>query len=407
MAYKQNAGRDDLTNPNISALTNGTDTTPSSGSNFNKALYESSRNVSNGLSASQSNEVLFNPELTTFRPRGTEVYKSNLHTTDKNLTDFTQGVPASFSKGEGRTPYLSSRFNVNPSRKNPIANTREENQLLDVRTARIGRSKADVDQFNKVQQAAYRNQVNYRNDDEDMRFRYESRNDRPIYDDIVSGQTTSRENRVTHNKPLSTAWNPNTSIAEDTAAFAVDQEAGNMGYSTDGRTIAQIDKAKEDAMAGSMLSLHPDQVRPSEKAAKRSSKVAKTLEAAFLTGSESMMNKALNSANTMSNTDEYFSRSGNEAYHNTKELDKVKNQVTEQHERMIKNYEKKSGDASSQQNSSDKLKWIAQDFKKDKASGKFSLNSNNSSNSKIIANNLFKSPALTTDITDGKKRFKF
>ena len=159
-------------------------------------------------------------------------------------------------------------------------------------------------------------------------------------------------------------------------------------------------------MAGSMLSLHPDQVRPAEKAAKRSSKVAGTLEKAFLTGSETAMNSAISAANTMSKADEYFGKSGNEAYQNTKELNQVKNQVTEQHERMIKNYETKSGIATSQQNSSDKLKFIAQDFKKDKAAGKYSLNSNSNSNTPVNSNNLFRNERFATDITSGEKRFK-
>ena len=170
--------------------------------------------------------------------------------------------------------------------------------------------------------------------------------------------------------------------------------------------MAQIDKAKDDAVARTMISLHPDQVRPAEKAARRSSKVAGTLQKALNTGSEATMNSAISAANTMSKTDEYFSRSGNEAYHNTKELNKVKNQVTEQHARMIKNYEKKSGTATSQQNSSDKLKFIAQDFKKDKAAGKYSLNSNSTSSTPVNSNNLFRNERFATDITSGKKRFK-
>lgn len=405
MAYKQQFGRANVESAQINSLTNNTPADPPANSNFNAALYESSRNVSNGLNASQSSGVLSNPQLTTFRPRGSEAYKSSIHSVDKNLTEFPTGVPASFSKGKGRTPYLNSKFNVNPSRKNPMANSTDEKQLLDVRTAQIGRSQADVDQYKRV------NQLNHVRDNPiaDRSASITSGWDlgeETLAHRITSGQTTSRENRVTHNKPLSTAWNPNTSIAEDKAAFAADQKPGNLGYNLDGRTIAQIDKAKEDAMAGSMLSLHPDQVRPAEKAAKRSSKVAGTLEKALNTGSEATMNSAISAANTMSKTDKYFGRSGNEAYQNTKELDQVKNQVTEQHERMIKNYKTKSGTATSQQNSSDKLKWMAQDFKKDKAAGKYSLNSNNTSSTPVNSNNLFRNERFATDITNGKKRFK-
>ena len=406
MAYKQQFGRANVESAQINSLTNNTPTDPPANSNFNAALYESSRNVSNGSSASQSSEVLSNPKLTTFRPRGSEVYKASILSADKNLTEFPTGVPASFSKGKGRTPYLNSKFNVNPSRKSNIANSTEEDQSLDVRTARIGRSQADVDQYKRV------NQLNHVRDNPitdrsaSITSDWNLGPEETLAHRITSGQTTSRENRVTHNKPLSTAWNPNTSIAEDKAAFAADQKPGNLGYNLDGRTIAQIDKAKDDAVAKTMIGLHPDQVRPAEKAAKRSSKVAGTLEKAAITGSETAMNSAISAANTMSKADEYFGKSGNEAYQNTKELNQVKNQVTEQHERMIKNYETKSGTAASQQNSSDKLKFIAQDFKKDKAAGKYSLNSNSTSSTPVNSNNLFRNERFATDITSGKKRFK-
>jgi hypothetical protein len=402
MAYKQQFGRANVESAQINSLTNNTPADPPANSNFNAALYESSRNVSNGLNASQSSGVLSNPKLTTFKPRGSAAYKASILSTDKNLTDFSQGVPASFSKGTGKTPYLNSRFNVNPSRKSNIANTMEEDQSLDIRTARIGKSQADVDQYNRVQQANYRNQVNYRNDggaDGNSRVRYDG-----FMNDIVSGQTTSRENKVTPNKPLSTTWKPGTTQAENTATY--NQTPGNLGYSLDGRTMAQIDKAKDDAVAKTMIGLHPDQIRPAEKAAKRSSKVAGTLQKALNTADEATMNSALKAANATLRNDEYFGRSGNEAYQNTKELDVVKNQVTQQHDTMIKNYEKKSGTATSQQNSSDKLKWMAQDFKKDKAAGKYSLNSNNTSSTPVNSNNLFRNERFATDVTSGKKRFK-
>tara|TARA_R110002073_G_scaffold327977_2_gene508928 strand:+ start:141 stop:1367 length:1227 start_codon:yes stop_codon:yes gene_type:complete len=407
MAYTQKAGRANLESAQINSLTNNTPTDPPANSNFNAALYESSRNVSNGLNASQSSGVLSNPQLTTFKPRGSAAYKASILSTDKNLTDFSQGVPASFSKGKGRTPYLNSRFNVNPSRKSNIANTMEEDQSLDVRTARIGRSQADVNQYNRVntnQAARLRN-----NPPKDYSASSSTTSgwnfgEGEVYPEITSGQTTSRENRVTPNKPLSTTWVPGTTQAANAATY--DQKPGNLGYNLDGRTLAQIDKAKDDAVAKTMIGLHPDQVRPAEKAARRSSKVAGTLQKALNTGSEATMNSAISAANATLRSDEYFGRSGNEAYKNTKELDQVKNQVTQQHDTMIKNYEKKSGTATSQQNSSDKLKWMAQDFKKDKAAGKYSLNSNSNSNTPVNSNNLFRNERFATDITNGKKRFK-
>jgi len=400
MAYTQKAGRANLESAQINSLTNNTPTDPPANSNFNAALYESSRNVSNGLNASQSSGVLSNPQLTTFKPRGSAAYKASILSTDKNLTDFSQGVPASFSKGEGRTPYLSSRFNVNPSRKSNIANTTDEKLLLDVRTARIGSPQADVTQYKRV---------NTPNSGEKKDYSASitsgwNLGEETLSHRITSGQTTSRENKVTPNKPLSTTWLPETTRAANAATY--NQKPGNLGYSLDGRTMAQIDKAKDDAVAKTMIGLHPDQVRPAEKAAKRSSKVAGTLQKALNTGSEATMNSAISAANATLRSDEYFGRSGNEAYKNTKELDQVKNQVTQQHDTMIKNYEKKSGTATSQQNSSDKLKWMAQDFKKDKAAGKYSLNSNSTSSTPVNSNNLFRNERFATDITSGKKRFK-
>ena len=406
MAYKQNAGRDNLTNPNISALTKPGD--------FSKALYESSRNVQNTLNADQSSGVLANPKLSTFRPRGTEAYKTGLLSPNKNISEFPGGVPASFSKGKGKTPYLNSRFILNAPQKNNIVNTMEEQQSIDVRTS-IGGKAPDVEQYNRVRQKnaydQYDQAKNRNNGGTTSGVKYNSMQDmRSAYNDIISGQTTSRENMVTNSKPLSTAWNANTSIAEEKAAFAADQKPGNMGFSQSSLTKAQQDKAQEDMIAKKRYNPHHTQVRAAEKAAKRSSKVAETLEQAFKTGSESRLNKAINTAKANSRTDEYFGRAGNEAYF-PKESGKPKtrkNQVSYQHAEMIKNYEKASNAASKRQDTSDKLKFIAQDFAMDKASGKFSLNSNNSSNSNINTNNLFKNSRLTTDITDGKKkRFKF
>ena len=388
MAYTQKAGRANVESAAINYLTNNTPTDPPASSNLNAALYESSRNVSNGSNASQSSGVLYNPQLTTFRPRGTEVYKSSIHSSDKNLTEFPQGVPASFSKGKGSTPHLSSRFNVNPPRKNPMVTSPEKQMRSDLSVTN-GFNVSDYSTTESARQDAALMQSNARN--------------------RTSGRTERRDTFYslpsTASSTSSTSSTKPTTFREANAATFV-ARPGSLGESNDERTYAQRAKDKEDSMAGSMLSLHPDQVRPAEKAAKRSSKVAGTLEKAFLTGSETAMNSAISAANTMSKADEYFGKSGNEAYQNTKELNQVKNQVTEQHERMIKNYETKSGIATSQQNSSDKLKFIAQDFKKDKAAGKYSLNSNSNSNTPVNSNNLFRNERFATDITSGEKRFK-
>ena len=391
MAYTQKAGRANVESAAINYLTNNTPTDPPASSNFNAALYESSRNVSNGSNASQSSGVLYNPQLTTFRPRGTGAYKSSIHSSDKNLTEFTQGVPASFSKGKGSTPHLSSRFNVNPSRKDPMV-TSPEKQMRSYLSVTKGPNVSDYNTTESARQDAALMRSNAGNRTTD-------------YPERTARRDTFYSLPSTASSTSSTSSTKPTTFREANAATFV-ARPGSLGESNDERTYAQRAKDREDAMAGSMLSLHPDQVRPAEKAAKRSSKVAGTLEKAAITGSETAMNSAISAANTMSKADEYFGKSGNEAYQNTKELNQVKNQVTEQHERMIKNYETKGGIATSQQNTSDKLKFIGQDFKKDKADGKYSLNSNSNSNTPVNSNNLFRNERFATDITSGKKRFK-
>ena len=74
MAYKQNAGRDDLKNSNIAALTK-----PYKKGDLNKAIYSANKAIqnikANGLGTAQPVEPISNPKLSTFRVRGTEPIK--------------------------------------------------------------------------------------------------------------------------------------------------------------------------------------------------------------------------------------------------------------------------------------------------------------------------------------------
>ena len=308
MAYKQDAGRDDLTNPNISALTNGTGTTPSSGSNFNKALYESSRNVQNTLNTDQSSGALSNPNLTnTFRPRGNDMYAQSLKNADVVQPSFTKDPS---NGNNSRYKFLSSRFLINP----------------------------------KVSDFA----------------------DRQTDNTYGDGQ----------------------------------REEGATTISEDKRTL-------ETTRAKRGYSGVPETLKEAEQGAKVSANISKNLQAGKETLNEDLFKASIETARSDMRSDPFLRRTRPVIKHPVTKKQVINDRVSYQNASMLQNYINQSQNATTAQNTSDKLKFITQDFAKDKADGKFSLNSNNSSNSKTTTNNLFKNSALTTDITDGKKRFNF
>lgn len=295
MAYKQNAGRDDLTNPNISALTKPSD--------FNKALYESSRNVQNTLNAYQSGRTLSNPNPTnTFRPRGNDMYAHSLKNADVVQPSFTK-EPSNGNNSSYK--FLSSRFLINP----------------------------------KVS-------------------------------DFADKETVQREEGAT--------------------------------------TISEDKRTLETTRAKRGYSGVPKTLKEAEQGAKVSANISKNLQKAKETLNEDLFKSSIEKARLDMRADPFLKRTRPVIKHPVTGKQVISDRVAYQNASMVQNYINQSQNATAAQNTSDKLKFITQDFAKDVANGKFSLNSNNSSNSKITANNLFKSPALTTDITDGKKkRFNF
>ena len=300
MAYKQNFGRDNLTNPDIAALTKPSD--------FNKALYESSRNVQNTLNTDQSSGVLSNPKLTTFRPRGNDMYAQSLKDANVIEPSFTEEP----SNGDNsRYKFLSSRFLINPSRSD-FADRQTDNTYGD-------------------------------------------------------GQ----------------------------------REGGATTISEDKRTL-------ENARAGRAYFGVRKTLKEAEQGAKVSANISENVQRAKETLNENLFKASIETARSDMRADPFLRRTLPVKTHPTTGKKIINDEVSYANASMLQNYINQSRNATKAQNTSDKLKFITQDFAKDKASGKFSLNSNNSSNSNINTNNLFKNSTLTTDVTDGKKkRFKF
>ena len=122
MAYKQNAGRDDLTNPNISALTNGGGNQPTK--SLRSTVYDANRLIQevkdNPVPLSKPAERLANPELSSFRFRGSSAYEDAV--LPKGEDRKTGDVVGGFNPGgvDKKYPYLSSRLNTNPDIKDPV-----------------------------------------------------------------------------------------------------------------------------------------------------------------------------------------------------------------------------------------------------------------------------------------------
>ena len=316
MAYKQDAGRDDLTNLNISALTNGGGDPPAK--SLRSTVYDANKLIQdiedNPVPLSKPAERLINPELSSFRFRGTEAYKDQVQPKNEGLKDIYNNNPGSFykSKNDRQYPFLSSRFETNPQIKDPIKRN----------TTQTMRSDAQITDYN------------------------------------------------------------------------------------DNRTYADIDKSDGDKRARGSFNVHPKVMKEAETAAKTSFKISKNLAEAQVTGSESTMLSAINNAVSTTRNDTYMK---NHAPQVKKDgIWEKSDPVSYENASMIQGYITKHKIGSGRQDNVDTFRNVGQDLQKARTNNKFSLNSNNSSNSKTTTNNLFKNSALTTDVTDGKKkRFNF
>tara|TARA_B110000259_G_C13971187_1_gene384791 strand:+ start:367 stop:1323 length:957 start_codon:yes stop_codon:yes gene_type:complete len=318
MAYKQDAGRDDLTNPNISALTNGGGDPPTK--SLRSTVYDANRFIQevkdNPVPLSEPAERLANPELSSFRFRGTEAYKDQVQPKNEGLKDIYNNNPGSFykSKNDRQYPYLSSRFNTNPQIKDPIR----------------------------------------RNTTQEMRQKV------------------------------------------------------SFSDNLDDRTYADIDKTEGDKRARGSFNVHPKVMKEAETAAKTSFKLSKDLAEAQVTGSESTMLAAINNAVSTTRNDTYMKNHAPQVKNQKTGVWEKSDPVSYENASMIQGYITKHKIGSGRQDDVDTFRNVGQDLQKARTNNKFSLNSNNSSNSKTTANNLFKNSALTTDVTDGKKkRFNF
>ena len=313
MAYKQNAGRDDLTNPNISALTNGGGNQPTK--SLRSTVYDANRLIQevkdNPVPLSKPAERLANPELSSFRFRGSSAYEDAV--LPKGEDRKTGDVVGGFNPGgvDKKYPYLSSRLNTNPDIKDPV--------------------------------------------------------DR----------------------------NPSQKMRQEVV----------FGDNYDARTIAEKEKTEGDKRARGSFNVVPKVMKEAETAAKTSYRISKDLAKAQVTGSESTMLSAINNAVSTTQNDTYMRSHAPQVKRDG--IWEKSDPVSYENASMIQRYINKHKIGRGRQDDADTFRNVGQDLEKAKTNNKFSLNSNNSSNSKITANNLFKSPILTTDITSGKKRFNF
>ena len=124
MAYKQQFGRANVESAAINSLTGNGNTTPTK--SLRSTVYDANRLIQeikdNPVPSSKPAERLTNPELSSFRFRGTEAYKDQVQPKNEGLKDIYNNNPGSFykSKNDRKYPFLSSRFETNPQIKDPI-----------------------------------------------------------------------------------------------------------------------------------------------------------------------------------------------------------------------------------------------------------------------------------------------
>ena len=136
MAYKQQFGRANVESAAINSLTGNGNTTPTK--SLRSTVYDANRTIqdikNNGIGAQKPAERLTNPELSSFRFRGTEAYKDQVQPKNEGLKDIYNNNPGSFykSKNDRQYPYLSSRFKTNPQIQDPIKRNASQVMRQDV-----------------------------------------------------------------------------------------------------------------------------------------------------------------------------------------------------------------------------------------------------------------------------------
>ena len=122
MAYKQQFGRANVESAAINHLTGNDKPTPTK--SLRSTVYDANRLIQdikdNPVPLSKPDERVANPELSSFRFRGSGAYKDAVQPKgeDAQVGDISMG----FTKGgpDKKYPYLSSRLNTNPQIKDPI-----------------------------------------------------------------------------------------------------------------------------------------------------------------------------------------------------------------------------------------------------------------------------------------------
>ena len=312
MAYKQQFGRANVESAGVNYLTGNNKGNPPANPGLNKTLYEANKTIQEiksdplGRSQAKENEILPSPKLSTFKPRGSDMYAQSLKNADTIQPSFTKEKS---NGNSSRYNFLSSRFLINPKVSDPMNRSRDNT--------------------------------------------------------YGSGQ---REKEAT--------------------------------------TISEGKKTLEDTRAKRGYSGVTATLKEAEQGAKVSAKISKNLQAGKETLNENLFKASIETARSDMRSDPFLKNTRPVIKHPVSGKQVINDRVSYQNASMVQNYINQSQNATTAQNTSDKLGFIKQDLKKNKADGKFSLNSNSTSSTPVNSNNLFRNEGFATDITSGKKRFK-
>jgi hypothetical protein len=128
MAYKQQFGRANVESAGVNYLTGNNKENPPANPGLNKTLYEANKTIQEiksdplGRNQAKENEILPSPKLSTFKPRGSEMYAQSL----KNAPVIQPSFTKEKSNGNSsRYNFLSSRFLINPKVSDPMNRSRD------------------------------------------------------------------------------------------------------------------------------------------------------------------------------------------------------------------------------------------------------------------------------------------